>query len=43
VPLSVFPAERTALLLADVINLFNFPSGAVFAGRSFPAGRILRR
>jgi nicotinamidase-related amidase len=42
-PQSVFPKARTALLLVDVINLFDFPRGAALARRSLgPAKRILR-
>jgi nicotinamidase-related amidase len=40
---SVFPNARMALLLVDVINLFDFPRGAAMAKRSMgPARRILR-
>jgi nicotinamidase-related amidase len=40
---SVFPKARTALLLVDVINLFDFPRGAALARRALgPARRILR-
>lgn len=40
---SVFPKARTALLLVDVINLFDFPKGAALARRSLgPARNILR-
>jgi len=40
---SVFPKARTALLLVDVINLFDFPQGAAMARRSLgPARRIAR-
>jgi nicotinamidase-related amidase len=40
---SVFPKARTALLLVDVINLFDFPRGASLARRSInPAKRIRR-
>jgi len=40
---SVFPQARTALLLVDVINLFDFPRGASLARRSLgPARRIER-
>lgn len=31
---SVFPKARTALLLVDVINLFDFPRGAAMARRA---------
>ena len=38
---SVFPKARTALLLVDVINLFDFPRGPSMARRSVgPAKRI---
>ncbi len=38
---SVFPKARSALLLVDVINLFDFPRGASMARRSLgPARRI---
>ena len=36
---SVFPKARTALLLVDVINLFDFPGGAAFARRARGAAR----
>jgi nicotinamidase-related amidase len=40
---SVFPKARTALLLVDVINLFDFPRGASLARRALnPAKRIHR-
>jgi nicotinamidase-related amidase len=40
---SVFPQARTALLIVDVINLFDFPRGAAMARRAVrPARRILR-
>ena len=40
---SVFPHARTALLIVDVINLFDFPRGAAMARRAVrPARRILR-
>jgi nicotinamidase-related amidase len=40
---SVFPPSQTALLLVDVINLFDFPAGASLARRSLgPARRIAR-
>src|ERR1700752_3987533 len=40
---SVFPHARTALLIVDVINLFDFPRGAALARRAMkPARRILR-
>ena len=42
-PQSVFPKARTALLLVDVINLFDFPGGAAFARRARrPATQIAR-
>ena len=42
-PASVFPASRTALLLIDVINLFDFPGGARFARACFSAARRIAR
>jgi nicotinamidase-related amidase len=40
---SVFPSARTAVLLVDVINLFDFPAGAALARRSRrPAANIVR-
>ena len=40
---SVFPRARTAVLIVDVINLFDFPRGAVLARRAVrPARRILQ-
>ena len=36
---TVFPSARTALLLIDVINLFDFPGGRSFARRALPAAR----
>ena len=40
---SVFPKSRTALLLVDVINLFDFPGGASFARRALaPAKNIVK-
>jgi nicotinamidase-related amidase len=40
---SVFPSARTAVLLVDVINLFDFPAGAMLARRSLrPATHIAR-
>ena len=40
---SVFPKGRTALLLVDVINLFDFPRGVALARRALgPARRIAR-
>ena len=36
---SVFPKARTALLLVDVINLFDFPGGGAFARRAHGAAR----
>jgi nicotinamidase-related amidase len=40
---SVFPRARTALLLVDVINLFDFPRGAAFARRALGPARKIRR
>lgn len=40
---SVFPTARTALLLVDVINLFDFPRGAALARRSLGPARRIRR
>jgi nicotinamidase-related amidase len=40
---SVFPSARTALLLVDVINLFDFPAGAAFARRSLRPARHIAR
>ena len=40
---SVFPASRTALLLIDVINLFDFPGGGAFARRWLPTARRIAR
>jgi len=40
---SVFPSARTALLLIDVINLFDFPGGDAFARRWVPAARRIAR
>lgn len=40
---SVFPKARTALLLVDVINLFDFPRGAALARRSWTPARNIRR
>jgi nicotinamidase-related amidase len=40
---SLFPAARTALLLVDVINLFDFPGGGGFARRALPAARNIAR
>jgi nicotinamidase-related amidase len=40
---SVFPSARTALLLVDVINLFDFPAGAAFARRSLGPARNIAR
>jgi nicotinamidase-related amidase len=39
VPVSVFPRSRAALLLVDVINLFDFPGGGAFAKRCVPVAR----
>lgn len=36
---TVVPSSRTALLLIDVINLFDFPGGKAFAKRALPAAR----
>jgi nicotinamidase-related amidase len=40
---SVFPKARTALLLVDVINLFDFPQGGAFARRALGPARQIRR
>jgi nicotinamidase-related amidase len=40
---SVFTSSRTALLLVDVINLFDFPGGAPFARRCLPVARRIAR
>ncbi len=40
---SVFPTARTALLLVDVINLFDFPGGAAFARRAVRPARNIAR
>ena len=40
---AVFPKARTALLLVDVINLFDFPRGAALARRSLAPARNIRR
>src|SRR4029453_5155967 len=40
---SVFPRAKTALLLVDVINLFDFPRGAAFARRALGPARNIRR
>ena len=40
---SVFPTSRTALLLVDVINLFDFPAGAVLARRALGPARNIAR
>jgi nicotinamidase-related amidase len=40
---SVFPRARTALLLVDVINRFDFPRGAAFARRALGPARNIRR
>lgn len=37
------PRSRTALLLVDVINPFDFPGGAAFARRARPVARALHR
>jgi len=40
---TVFPSARTAVLLVDVINLFDFPAGGVLARRALgPASNIAR-
>lgn len=40
---SVFPKARTAVLLVDVINLFDFPGGAAFARSSLRPARNIER
>ena len=40
---SVFPKARTAVLLVDVINLFDFPGGAAFARRAIGPSRNIAR
>jgi nicotinamidase-related amidase len=40
---SVFPKARTALLLVDVLNLFDFPRGAALARRALRPARRIRR
>ena len=40
---SVFPRARTAVLLVDVINLFDFPGGASFARRALRPARNIAR
>ena len=40
---TIFPKARTALLLIDVINLFDFPGGSAFARRCLPAARKIAR
>ena len=40
---SVFPKSRTALLLVDVINLFDFSGGVAFAQRSLRPARNIQR
>jgi nicotinamidase-related amidase len=40
---SVFPKARSALLLVDVINLFDFPRGKALARRALPPARNIRR
>jgi nicotinamidase-related amidase len=40
---SVFPKARTALLLVDVINLFDFPRGAALARAALRPARRIRR
>jgi nicotinamidase-related amidase len=42
-PHSVFPRARTALLLVDVINLFDFHGGAAFARRARRPARNIAR
>ena len=43
VPRSLFPKARTAVLLVDVINLFDFPGGAAFARRALRPARHIQR
>ena len=38
---SHFPRARTALVLVDTINPFDFPGGAAFARRSLPVARAI--
>jgi nicotinamidase-related amidase len=38
---SRFPKARTALVLVDTINGFDFPGGAAFARRSMPVARAI--
>src|SRR5581483_1310653 len=40
---AAFPHAKTALLLIDVINLFNFPGGARFAKAWLPSARRIAR
>jgi nicotinamidase-related amidase len=40
---SVFPSAKTALLLIDVINPFDFPGGRAFARRALPSARKIAR
>ena len=40
---SVFPKARTALLLVDVINLFDFPRGQSLARRALGPARLIGR
>ena len=40
---SVFPKARTALLLVDVINLFDFPRGKALARRALGSARNIQR
>ncbi len=40
---SVFPKARTAILLVDVINLFDFPGGESFARRALRPARHIGR
>ena len=39
----MFPSSRTALLLIDVINPFDFPRGRAFARRALPSARKIGR
>jgi nicotinamidase-related amidase len=38
---STFPKARTALVLVDVINPFDFPGGAAFARRALRVARAI--
>jgi nicotinamidase-related amidase len=40
---TTFPRRRTALLLVDVINPFDFPGGEAFARRALRTARQIRR